>query len=49
MFKDKCLVQGLLRKFVKVKDIPQQAWTGPRVSGSVKAPDFLDVRHSKGG
>ena len=34
---------------VKVKVIPQQAWTGPRGSGSVKAPDFLDVRHYEGG
>jgi hypothetical protein len=34
---------------VKVKVIPQQAWTGPRGSGSVMAPDFLDVRHYKGG
>jgi len=34
---------------VKVKVIPQQAWTGPRGSGSAKAPDFLDVRHYKGG
>ena len=28
--------------------IPQQTWRGPRGSGSVKAPDFRDVRH-KGG
>jgi hypothetical protein len=34
---------------VKVKVIPQQAWTGPRGSRSVKAPDFLDVQHYKGG
>ena len=34
---------------IKVKVIPQQAWTGPSGSGSVKAPDFLDVRHYKGG
>ena len=34
---------------VKAKVIPQQAWTGPRGSGSVKAPEFPDVRHYKGG
>jgi hypothetical protein len=34
---------------VKVKVIQQQAWTGPRGSGWVKAPDFLDVRHYKDG
>jgi hypothetical protein len=34
---------------VKVKVIPQQASIGPRSSGSVKAPGFLDVRHYKGG
>ena len=34
---------------VKVKVIPQQAWKDPRGSGSVMAPDFLDVRHYKGG
>jgi hypothetical protein len=34
---------------VKVKFIPQQTWTGPRGSGSVKALDFLDLRHYKGG
>ena len=34
---------------IKVKVIPQQAWTGSRGSGSVKAPDFLDVWHYKGG
>ena len=34
---------------VKVKVIQQQAWTDPRGSGSVKAKDFLDVRHYKGG
>ena len=33
----------------KVKVILQQAWTGPRGSRSVKAPDFLDVRHYKDG
>ena len=33
----------------KVKIIPQQAWTSPRGSGSVKAPDFLDARHYKVG
>ena len=33
----------------KVKVIRQQAWTGPRGSGSVKAPDFLDFRHYEGG
>jgi len=31
------------------KVTPQQAWTGSRGSGSVKAPDFLDVRHYMGG
>ena len=25
----------------KGKGLPKQAWTGPRGSGSVKAPDFL--------
>jgi hypothetical protein len=30
---------------VKLNVISQKAWTGPRGSGSVKAPDFLDVRH----
>ena len=34
---------------VKVKVIPQHAWTGPTGSGSVKTPDFLDARHYKGG
>ena len=33
----------------KVRVIPQQAWTSPRGFGSVKALDFLDVRHYKGG
>jgi hypothetical protein len=34
---------------LKGKGFPQQAWTGPRVSRYVKAPDFLDVRHYEGG
>jgi hypothetical protein len=34
---------------VKVKVIPQQAWVGPRGSGSVKPLDFRDLRHYKGG
>jgi len=33
----------------KGKGIPQQAWTGPRGSKWVKAPNFLDVRHYEGG
>ena len=33
---------------IKVKVFPQHAWTGPRDSGSVKAPDFLDVRDHEG-
>jgi len=33
----------------KGKGLPQQAWTGPRSSRLVKAPDFLDVRHHEGG
>jgi len=33
----------------KGKGLPQQAWTGPRGSRHVKAPDFLDVRHYEGG
>ena len=37
------------RTLVKVKVIPQQAWTGSEGSGSVKTPDFLDVRHYKSG
>ena len=33
----------------KGKGLPQQAWTGPRGSRWVKAPDFLDVLHYEGG
>jgi hypothetical protein len=32
-----------------IKVIPQQAWAGPRGSGSVKAPDFHAVQRYKGG
>ena len=39
----------IIRVKVKVKVISQKAWTGPRGFGSVKAPDFHDVRHYKGG
>ena len=42
-----CNVIGNVK--LKVKVIPQQAWTDPRGSGSVKAPDFRDVRHYKDG
>jgi hypothetical protein len=52
----KCLYQLTSHKistsilsWVKVKVIPQQSWASPRGSGSVKAPDFHDVRHYKGG
>ena len=40
---------GKLYIYIKVKVIPQQAWTGPRGSGSVKALDFLDIQHYEGG
>ena len=33
----------------KGKGHPATGRGGPRGSGSVKAPDFLDVRHYKGG
>jgi hypothetical protein len=33
----------------KGKGLPQQAEVAPRGSGSVKAPDFLDVWHYEGG
>jgi hypothetical protein len=37
------------REGLKVKVFLQEAWTGPRGSSSLKAPDFLDVRYYKGG
>ena len=40
---------SLQQKSRKGKGLPPQAWTGPRNSRYFKAPDFLDVRHYKGG
>jgi hypothetical protein len=44
------LVKDNTQHFCKVKKvILQHAWTGPRGSRSVKAPDFRDIQHYKGG
>ena len=42
-------LRNRLKVDVKVKVIPQQAEVAQGVPGRFKAPDFLDVRHYKGG
>jgi len=32
---------------VKAEAIPIQAWAGPKVSGNLRLPEFLDSRHMK--
>ena len=44
-----CVFMPFVLFINKGKGHPATGRGGPRVSGSVKAPDFLDVRHYKGG
>jgi hypothetical protein len=43
------IITAHTKYYGRIKVITQKARTGPRGSGSVKVPDFLDVRHYKGG